>query len=162
MCGAAPSLGPVAAPFITYGRAYRFDLAPDELWQRLEEVDQFERWWPWLSEFQIEGDGLSAGSVLRGVVAPPLPYRMRIRVELVGCDRPHLIRARIGGDLTGDALLRIRPEDSGSKVEVAWTVEMLQPAMRLANRFGRPVLQWGHDRVVEMTVAGLRSRIERP
>jgi hypothetical protein len=34
--------------------------------------------------------------------------------------------------------------------------------MRLASRVGRPVLQWGHDRVVEMTVAGFRRRIELP
>ncbi len=45
-------------------------------------------------------------------------------------------------------------------MEVAWTMEMRQPAMRLASRIGRPVLQWGHDRVVEMTVAGFRRRIE--
>ena len=44
--------------------------------------------------------------------------------------------------------------------QVAWTVEMRQPAMRLASRFGRPLLQWGHDRVVEMTVAGFRRRID--
>ncbi len=155
------NLARVAAPFITYRREYGFDLAPDRLWERLEEVDQFETWWPWLSEFRIEGDGLSAGSILRGVVAPPLPYRMRLQVELVDCDRPYLIRAKIGGDLIGDALLQLRPEDAGSRAEVAWTVEMLQPAMRLASRIGRPVLQWGHDRVVEMTVAGFRRRIER-
>jgi hypothetical protein len=45
-------------------------------------------------------------------------------------------------------------------VEVAWTVEMKQRPMRLASRFGRPLLQWGHDRVVEMTVAGFRRRLE--
>jgi hypothetical protein len=34
--------------------------------------------------------------------------------------------------------------------------------MRLANRVAHPVLQWGHDRVVEITVAGFRRRIEGP
>jgi hypothetical protein len=33
--------------------------------------------------------------------------------------------------------------------------------MRLAGRVGRPLLQWGQDRVVDMTVAGFRRRIER-
>jgi carbon monoxide dehydrogenase subunit G len=130
------------------------------LWDRIEEVDQFERWWPWLTEFRIEGDGLSAGSVLHGVVTPPLPYRMRLRVELVDCDRPHAIDATIGGDLIGTGRLRLRPAAEGTLAEVSWRVEMRQPAMRLASRIGRPVLQWGHDRVVEMTVAGFRRRIE--
>jgi hypothetical protein len=31
--------------------------------------------------------------------------------------------------------------------------------MRLASRFGLPLMQWGHDRVVEATVAGFRRRL---
>ncbi|MHB1519158.1 MAG: SRPBCC family protein [Acidimicrobiales bacterium] len=149
------------APVITYRHGYGFELAPERLWDRIEEMDQFERWWPWLSDFRIEGGDLSAGSVLHGVVTPPLPYRMRLRVELIDCDRPRAIDATIGGDLVGDAQLRLRPEGQGSWVEVSWTVEMRQPAMRIASRLGRPLLQWGHDRVVDMTVAGFRRRIER-
>jgi uncharacterized protein YndB with AHSA1/START domain len=156
----ALTLGTVSAPLITYRHGYSFDLAPERLWDRIEEIDQFERWWPWLSDFRVEGSGLSAGSVLHGVVTPPLPYRMRLRVELVDCERPHAIDATIGGDLIGDARLRLRPEGAGTWAEVAWTVEMRQPAMRLASRIGRPVLQWGHDRVVEMTVAGFSRRIQ--
>jgi hypothetical protein len=144
----------------TYRRDHRFGLPPDRLWERIGEVDQFEVWWPWLSEFRLDGEGLSEGTVLRGVVTPPLPYRMRLAIELGRCDRPHAIDATVRGDLTGEARLRIRPEGSGSLVNVAWTIEMQQPVMRLAARFGRPLLQWGHDRVVEVTVAGFRRRIE--
>lgn len=85
---------------------------------------------------------------------------MRVHAELGECTRPEGIDATISGDLVGDAHLRLHPEDDGTRVEAAWTVEMCQPAMRLASRIGRPVLQWGHDRVVEMTVAGFRRRIE--
>ncbi len=148
------------APVLTYRHGFAFDLPPERLWNRLEEIDQFERWWPWLSDFRIEGSGLSTGSVLHGVVTPPLPYRMRLQVQLVQCERPHAITATIAGDLTGDAQLRLRPDGAGTWAEVRWTVEMRQPAMRLASRIGRPVLQWGHDRVVEMTVAGFRKRIK--
>jgi hypothetical protein len=147
----------------TYRRDdYHFGLPPDRLWERIGEVDQFEGWWPWLSEFRLDGEGLSEGTVLRGVVTPPLPYRMRIEVELGRCDRPRAIDASVRGDLSGEARLRISPEDTGSRVAVSWTIEMRQPVMRLAARVGRPVLQWGHDRVVEVTVAGFRRRIEGP
>ena len=145
----------------THRGGYYFGLTPDELWDRIEDVDQFEGWWPWLTEFRLEGNGLEEGSILHGVVSPPLPYRMRLRIELGRCDRPHAVDAVIGGDLTGDARLRIRPEVEGCRVGVAWTIEVHQPVMRVAARVGRPVLQWGHDRVVEMTVAGFRQRIER-
>jgi carbon monoxide dehydrogenase subunit G len=151
----------VAAPVIDYRHGFHFDLSPEQLWERIEEVDQFERWWPWLSECELEGGGLTEGSVLHGVVAPPLPYRMRLRVELGECVRPHSIDATVSGDLTGVAALSLRPNEGGTWAEVSWSIEMRQPAMRLASRFGHPLLKWGHDRVVEITVAGFRRRIER-
>jgi carbon monoxide dehydrogenase subunit G len=147
-------------PVFDYRREYEFALAPAAMWERMEHLDQFERWWPWLQEYRLEGGGLASGSVLHGVVVPPLPYRMRIRVELTKCERPEVIDAIIGGDLEGEAHLRIRADGTRSRVEVAWTVEMMQRSMRLASRFGRPLLQWGHDRVVESTVAGFRRRLE--
>ena len=146
-------------PVITYRRDYAFAVSPAELWDAIEEVDQFEGWWPWLEEFRLEGDRLTAGAVLHGVVAPPLPYRMRIEVELTQCRRPQRMEALIHGDLVGEAALVLRPEGSGSNVEVAWTVEMMQRPMRMASRMAHPVLQWGHDRVVELTVAGFRRRL---
>jgi carbon monoxide dehydrogenase subunit G len=147
-------------PVFAYRRTFEFPLSPAALWARLEQVDQFENWWPWVQEFHVEGDGLAAGTVLHGVVAPPVPYRMRIRVELTRCERPGSIDAVIGGDLEGEASLRTRDDGVGSQVEVAWTVEMMQRPMRLASRFGRPLLQWGHDRVVETTVTGFRRRLD--
>ena len=147
-------------PVIAYRRAFTFAVAPPKLWENLERVDQFERWWPWLQDFRLEGDALAAESVLVGVVVPPLPYRMRIRVELTRVERPVAIDAIVLGDLEGVAQLRLEPIDTGSSVEVAWTVEMMQRPMRLASRFGLPLLQWGHDRVVESTVAGFRRRLE--
>jgi hypothetical protein len=152
----------MARPVIEYRRAFAFGLGPADLWARIERVDHYERWWPWLQEFRIEGGALTAGSVLHGVVVPPLPYRMRIRVEVTRCEPPAAIDAAVGGDLVGLAHLRVHPDGAGSRVEVAWTVEMMQRPMRLASRFGRPLLQWGHDRVVESTVAGFRRRLKAP
>jgi hypothetical protein len=147
---------------LTYRNDFRFDLAPGPLWDLLGEVDRYEDWWPWLTGFRLEGDGLAAGSVLSGVVTPPIPFRMTLRIDLIGCDRPHAIDAAVTGDLVGDAQLRLDPDEGGTRVHAAWTVEVRQPAMRMAGRLGRPLLQWGHDRVVDMTVAGFRRRIDVP
>jgi carbon monoxide dehydrogenase subunit G len=147
-------------PVFEYRRAYAFSLPPAALWARIERVEQFEQWWPWLQEFRLEGETLTTGSVLSGVVVPPLPYRMRIRVMLDRCEPPEAIDATVTGDLEGEARLRVRPDGGGSVVEVSWSVEMMQRPMRLASLFGRPLLQWGHDRVVEITVAGFRRRLE--
>jgi hypothetical protein len=126
----------------------------------MEDADQFESWWSWLSEFRLDGGALVPGAVLRGVVAPPLPYRMRVRVELTECEPCRRIMAAVGGDLEGEARLELRDEGAGSSVDVSWTVEMMQRPMRLADRFGHPLLQWGHDMVVATTVAAFRRRLE--
>jgi carbon monoxide dehydrogenase subunit G len=147
-------------PIIRYRNTHRFALDPARLWKELEDVGRFEHWWSWLEEFSLEGDGLSSGSVLHGVVAPPLPYRMRIQVELVRCVPESEIDALVHGDLEGEAQLRLSPEGTGTAVEAAWVVEMMQRPMRLASRVAHPVLQWGHDRVVEITVNGFRRHVE--
>jgi len=146
----------VAAPVIEYQDEHTFACTPAELWDAIERFEQFERWWPWLHEFRLTGDGLREGSVLHGVVAPPLPYRMRVRVELTRCLRPTTIDGLVGGDLQGPAHLALHPTASGTRVEAAWTVEMMQAPMRLASRVAHPLLQWGHDRVVDVTVARFR------
>ena len=106
-------------------------------------MDQFERWWPWLQEFRLEGDSLTAGAVLHGVVVPPLPYRMRIRVVLTHCQAPVAIDAMVAGDLEGRAEMRIRPNEGGSRIEVAWTVEMMQRPMPRRQSLRAPALAMG-------------------
>jgi uncharacterized protein YndB with AHSA1/START domain len=146
-------------PIMSYRREFEFSVSPADLWDVIGEVDHFETWWPWLEEFRIEGGSLEKGAVLHGVIAPPLPYRMRIQIELTRCEPPRRIETQIHGDLEGEANLELRARGAGSSVEVAWTVEMMQRPMRLADRMAHPVLQWGHDRVVEITVAGFRRRL---
>jgi carbon monoxide dehydrogenase subunit G len=148
---------------MTYRRDHEFPISPQQLWDVIEEVDQFEAWWPWLEEFRLDGESLEKGAVLHGVIAPPVPYRMRIQVELTQCEPARCIEAVIHGDLEGVASLELRARGTDSSVvEVAWTVEMMQRPMRLADRMAHPLLQWGHDRVVEATVAGFRKRLSSP
>lgn len=148
------------APTVEYHGHFEFALPPDAVWEGMEHTDDFESWWSWLHDFRHDGDRLTPGSVLRGVVEPPLPYRMQISVEIVGAERPRWIDAQVRGDLVGPAHLRLHHSDGGTTVDVDWELEMMQRPMRMAARFGRPLLQWGHDRVVEITVAGFRRRVE--
>jgi carbon monoxide dehydrogenase subunit G len=147
-------------PVITYRGVHGFEVPSATLWEIMQEVDQFESWWPWLEDFRLHGPSLCTGAVLSGVVAPPLPYRMHIEIELTRCEPGYFVGARIQGDLDGCATIELRDRGAGTEVEVAWTVEMMQAAMRLADRFTHPVLQWGHDRVVDVTVAGFRRRLQ--
>jgi carbon monoxide dehydrogenase subunit G len=152
---------PRSTSVIEYRGRFAFDAAPDAIWSAVEHSEKFESWWAWLAEFRLEGPGLVDGAVLYGVVSPPVPYTMRIRVVLDRCIRPARIDATVRGDLEGTAQLVLEPAGEGTMVEVSWTIEMRQRPMRLAARVAHPVMRWGHDRVVDATVSGFRRNLHR-
>jgi hypothetical protein len=144
---------------IEYQRTFAFPVASERLWAAMTQFDSFCSWWSWLREFSVDGAGLEAGTVLHGVVEPPLPYRMRLDVVVDHCEPARRIAAAIHGDLEGTAVLSLEGDDHETFVNAAWTIEMMQAPMRLAARFGHPLLRWGHDRVVDATVAGFRRHL---
>jgi carbon monoxide dehydrogenase subunit G len=148
------------APVIEYRGTFRFDVPPESVWEAIERTGEFERWWGWLGAFRLDGAGLVAGSVLVGVVSPPLPYHMSIRVELEQCVPPSCIDAVVHGDLEGRARLELIPDGEGTVASVGWTIEMMQRPMRMAARFAYPLLRWGHDRVVDATVFGFCRQLD--
>lgn len=141
---------------IDYEGTFHLDLPPEQVWAIISRTDRFEGWWGWLREFETEGRDLETGSVLRGVVVPPLPYRMRLEVVLVDTARPRRIDAVVSGDLRGTATLTFTPDGDGTEATVSWTIEMMQRPMRLAARLAHPLLRWGHDLVVQATVDNFR------
>jgi len=98
------------------------------------------------------------GNVLHGTVIPPVPYRLRLDVRPQRCDRPRLIEAMIGGDLRGQAALRLEAAGDGTRAEVAWSLRMHGAPLRVAAHVAYPLICWGHDRVVGMAVAGFSRR----
>jgi carbon monoxide dehydrogenase subunit G len=148
-----------SVPIVEYRRTFEFPVSPADMWTAIEDSEVFEAWWPWLREFTIVGGSLRAGSVMKGVVVPPIPYRMRIEIDLVRCRRPHLIDAAVHGDLEGEAELRFRRSEIGTRAEVSWRLEMMQRPMRIANRVARPLLVRAHDAVVEVTVSSFRRHL---
>jgi hypothetical protein len=150
---------PSSAHVIEYDETFTFPVSVPQLWATMVQVDCFSSWWGWLHEFSVEGDGLEPGSVLHGVVVPPLPYRMRLDVVVDECIPERRISALVHGDLEGAARLTFEGDDVESRAHATWTVEMMQRSMRLAATVAHPLLQWGHDRVVDATVDGFRRHL---
>lgn len=147
---------------IDYRAVHRFDASPERIWAEIGAFDRFEHRWGWLRDFAVEGDGLTAGTVLRGTVTPPLPYRLRLRVRFDDCQPPRQIGAVVDGDLQGLAHLVLEPDGDATMVTVSWTVEVASRPLRTIVRLARPLLLWGHDRVVEATVAAFRRELAAP
>jgi hypothetical protein len=150
---------PGSACVIEFDGTFKFPVPVAELWATMVRVDRFPLWWSWLREFSVEGEGLERGTVLHGVVVPPLPYRMRLDVVLEECVPQECIAALVHGDLEGAARLTFDGDGVETRAHATWSVEMMQRPMRLAAMVAHPLLRWGHDRVVDVTVDGFRRRL---
>jgi len=123
-----------------------------QVWDAIERFDSYPLWWSWLAEFHAEGDGLGAGLVMAGRVEPPVPYPFHLTVTVVDCTPPYALSARVDGDVTGSASIRLDESSGQTCVACTWTLRMVSRSLRLGARLAPPVMRWGHDRVVERTV----------
>jgi uncharacterized protein YndB with AHSA1/START domain len=144
-----------AEPF-AFDRRWRFDVPPDELWRVLSRTGDFPRWWTWLDHF--EADGLHAGASARFVVRPPLPYVLRFTVAIDHVEVARSVTTTVGGDLQGPARLEIEPDAGGSTARLVWSLRPHRQLLRRLAVVARPVLVWGHDRVVDHGVRQFRHR----
>ena len=148
------------SPYVAdYSGTFTFAAAPEQVWAVLERFESLAAGWHWLRELRIDGRGLARGTVIRGVVLPPLPYRMRLEVILEDCVPERCIDASVHGDLEGVARISFEGDDAETRAHASWTIEMMQPSMRVAARVAPRLLRWGHDRVVDATVQGLRRHL---
>jgi hypothetical protein len=144
---------------IDFDRTFTFPVPVEQLWVTMTRLECYPSWWSWLHEFSVDGVGLETGSELHGVVVPPLPYRMRLDIVIYESIPQRSLRALVHGDLEGTAQLNLHSDGTATHVHAVWTIEMMQLPMRLAARIGYPLLQWGHDRVVDATVEGFRRHL---
>ena len=119
------------------------------MWAALTRTEDYRRWWPWLREFS--GDGLVPGGRSTCVVRAPVPYSLRFTVTIAELVVGERIEARVDGDLTGPGRLEVAALGArrrASEVRLSWEIELQRPVLRRTARFGRPVMEWGHDWVV--------------
>lgn len=128
-------------------RRYRFKMKPAALWARINDVEQYQQWWPWLDEF--DGLALLAGGVWNCTVRTPLPYAVRFTIAIDEVVNAQSIAATIDGDVTGSALLQISPAKHGCEARLT---SSLQPANRLLRTISiaaRPIARFGHNWVLD-------------
>jgi hypothetical protein len=86
------------------------------------------------------------------VIRAPLPYALRVTVDVERVVQPERVETRVSGDLDGPARLEIAPTASGCSARLVWSLELCEPWLARLARFTRPVLTWAHDRVISSGV----------
>jgi hypothetical protein len=139
-----------------FDREWAFDLPPADLWAVVNRTDDFRQWWSWLRDFQAPG--VHPGAQARCIIQSPLPYALRLRIDVQRADAPTLVETYVRGDLDGPARLEISARDGGSTARLAWELEVRDRMLRQVARVARPLMVWAHDRVVETGVQQFRRR----
>jgi hypothetical protein len=127
-----------------------------QLWGTLAQTDRFPEWWPWLRRF--DSDGLVPGAVADCVVRAPLPYTLSFRVHVVDVVPEQIVAVRVTGDLDGPARLELASRGDGSTARLTWRVEVRAPLLRVGATVSRPLMEWGHQWVVDTGVRQFRRR----
>jgi carbon monoxide dehydrogenase subunit G len=141
---------------VSYSGSFDFDVPPETLWTALQRVDLFPSWWPWIKEVLLEGEALAVGSAISFTIDPPIPYRMRVTVEVIDSTEGTYLEGRVTGDLHGTGSLRFDPSNGGTETSTEWKVEVSNPALRAVIRIARPLLLWAQRWAVEVSLRGFR------
>jgi uncharacterized protein YndB with AHSA1/START domain len=139
-----------------FDRTWDFALPPAELWNVVTRTDDYREWWSWLRDFEVAG--VYAGAQARCVIQSPLPYALRLHIDVERVEHPSIIETYVRGDLDGPARLEIDTTDAGSRARLAWDLEVCDHVLRRVARVARPVMIWAHDRVVATGVEQFRHR----
>jgi uncharacterized protein YndB with AHSA1/START domain len=133
-----------------YDQRFEFAVSPETFWATVSRTDSFPQWWSWLREF--ESDGLRDGARTECVIRAPLPYALRVAIDVERTVPPERVETHVTGDLEGPARLEITATPAGCAARLVWTLELREPWLRRFARVGRPVLAWAHDRVISIGV----------
>lgn len=129
-----------------------------ELWERLQRVDAYTTWWPWLREF--DGRSVAAGEVWTCSVQPPLPYAVRFTVAFDDVVDGEQVATTIGGDIGGTATLHLLAGEGerGAGADEALDRSRLRLTAELAPQkrsmlalsiLARPLVTFGHHWVLD-------------
>jgi hypothetical protein len=130
-------------------RDWSFDVDAGTLWDRFSDIDRYESWWPWLHSFDPDG-GFAPGARWSCVVVPPLPYRVHFTVELDRIEVGRRVEATVTGDVRGAAVLEVHDgADGGSRARLRSELAPAHPVLRSVGRVARPMVEWGHDWVLD-------------
>ena len=133
-----------------YDRRFEFAVSPETFWATISRTESYPEWWTWLREFA--SDGLHDGAHTECVIRAPLPYALRVTVDVERAVPPERVETRVSGDLDGPARLEITPTPMGCAARLVWSLELREPWLARLARFTRPVLTWAHDRIISSGV----------
>jgi hypothetical protein len=140
-----------------FERTWDLPISADRLWAVVAVPHRYCEWWNWLERF--DGDEFRVGADLPLVIKSPLWYRLHTVLHVDRLAPARWMDATVSGDLTGPASLMIRDTKQGCEVSIAWSLTLQRHDLRMVARFGRGMLIWAHQQIVDSALADFEERV---
>lgn len=148
------------SPYVLeYVGCYHLSAPPELVWSVLEDLHQFEICSTWLKCLETDTTGLHDGSVVRAIIATPLPNHIDVRLDLETCIPASLVIAAVHDDLEGNARLSLEAENDGTRAEMRWTIEIMPLSVRALALVARPLLRRGQDVMAKAAIRTVEARL---
>ena len=145
----------------TYEGAHTLPLSPERAWELLKRPHLYPKWWPWMRRLEVSGTPLEPGTTFTFYVVAPIPFPLRLEVEIVESNKAEGIEASVAGDLVGRAEMSFAEiSNQVTRATLRWDVDVRKPGVRTAARTLRPILQWGQDWAVDVALRGFLRHLD--
>ncbi len=106
----------------------------------------------------FDSPGLVEASASVCEVRAPVPYTLRFEVTILSIVPERLVVTRVSGDLEGPARLDLAAHSEGSEAGLSWDLEVREPLLRAGAWAARPLMEWGHNWIIESGVRQFRRK----
>jgi hypothetical protein len=143
----------------TYAFVDEWDVsAPIEsVFDALSDPERYPLWW---KPVYLAAKARSE-NVVEHLFKGRLPYRLRVTSELVKKERPTMIEAVVGGDLSGRGIWTLKPKKDSVRVRFDWQVDADRPFLRLLTPVLGRLFRWNHDWAIKRAMEGLEPYARR-
>ncbi|MEU8578544.1 SRPBCC family protein [Streptomyces asoensis] len=129
---------------------------PDRVYDALERVDAYPRWWPQVREVRRIDD---TTGVLR--IRSLLPYDLTFTAREVRRDASAgILQSAFSGDIDGWARWTVTADGPGTLARYDQVVEVRKPLLRLLAVPGRPAFRLNHRLMMRAGRRGLTAYLE--
>lgn len=151
----------MAAQAFCYRDTHELPLSRRSAWAQLTRAELYPTWWSWMRDLEVTGTPLEPGTTFTFRVVAPIPFTMRLVVEVIDSKEAERLEATIHGDLVGTATMSFEEISAEStRATLGWNVEVHKPRVRGAARALRPILQWGQNWAVDSALKGFLRHLD--
>jgi uncharacterized protein YndB with AHSA1/START domain len=135
--------------------------APQEaVFEALADARSYPQWWTPVYIEVTSDDEPRVGAVAQTLFKGRLPYRLRVRSEIVRYEPPREFEIVATGDLSGRGVWTLTPNDDGSvHVRFDWRVNADRMLLRVLTPVLRPLFRANHNYAISRARAGLESYV---